>query len=101
MFLPKEYACFQKIDVSRKGIENWREQGAKTIPKSSFGRAWGFIFCDFGRLCEGSDLKWTFDQSKGWQQISQIVITAANCERDRCFGAGSAVEGWPVEAFGV
>ena len=42
-----------------------------------------------------------FRSAKRLAKISKIVITAANGERDQCFGAGSAVEGWPVEAFVV
>ena len=69
-------------------------------PKSSFGQAWGLIF-GFWKPFEGSDFKWIIDQPKGWQKITKTVITAANGERDRSFGAGSAAEGWPAEAFGV
>ena len=68
----------EKIDI--KGMS----KGSTNDSKIELWARMGSHFCDFGRLFEGSDFKWIFDQPKGWQQIAKIVITAANGERDRC-----------------
>ena len=59
----------------------------------------GSHFCDFGRLFEGSDFKWTFYQTKGWHKIptespptsAEQSITGLTCFQRSC---GEALPGY-------
>ena len=87
--LPREYACFQKIDVSRKGIENGGQKGAKMTSKSSFGRSrdrFLWFWVDFGGVWF-----WTnFWSAKSWSTICKNATLGGQREFFGVFGCGSA-----------